>query len=226
MSHKGISKHPTEAQKERGREFLFSLKILINVLFGILLFQIFMILPRPDDPLLEYYTLNQIFDGNVDKLLVIMVGVILTVIYWIQINKQFGNLERSSGLHAALGISQMFCLMLYLYFVRFDMEFEGLEIALQMQSVFLALAGFIGVFNWGYARRHKLTSKFINDQEEKYLFYQLLPEPSAALFSLAFAGFGPEIWSLSFLIIVPISLICKKLGKKNLKQENDMTSRN
>ena len=68
MIKKANKKPPTEAQKERGREFLFSLKILTNVVFALLLFQIFMILPRPDDPLLEYYTLGQIFSGYTDKL--------------------------------------------------------------------------------------------------------------------------------------------------------------
>lgn len=215
MFKKVAKKPPTEAQLERGKSFLFSLKILTNVIFALLLFQIFMILPRPDDPMLEYYSLTQIFSGYVDKLMVILIGIILVVVYWIQINKQLGNLIRSTGFHASMAISQLFCLMLYLYFVRFDMEFDGLEIALQMQSVFLAFAGFIGVYNWVYARRNGLTSKKINHQEEKYMFYQLLPEPSAALFSLPFAGFGPEAWTLSFLIIIPISYICGKLGKRN-----------
>ena len=214
MINKSEKITPTAAQKERGREFLFSLKILINVLFALLLFQTFMILPRPDDPELEYYTLQQIFSGNKDQLLVILVGLILTLTYWVQINKQLGNLTRSTGFHASMGVLQMFCLMLYLYFVRFDMEFDGLKIALEMQSVFLALAGFIGVFNWVYARRQKLTSKNINDQEEKVMFYKLLPEPLAALFSLFFASMGPETWTLSFLIIIPLSIIFSKLGKR------------
>lgn len=32
------------------------------------------------------------------------------------------------------------------------MEYDGLEIALQMQNIFLALAGFVGVYAWAYAR--------------------------------------------------------------------------
>lgn len=221
MNKKLNKKNPSHAQLERGKSFLFSLKILTNVVFALLIFQIFMILPRPDDPLLEYYSLTQIFDGYADKLIVILIGVILTVIYWIQINKQLGNLIRSTSFHASMAIAQLFCLMIYLYFVRFDMEFEGLELALQMQSIFLALAGFIGVYNWVYAKRNGLTSDMINDEEEKFMFYQLLPEPSAALFSLPFAGYGPEAWTLSFLIIIPISYICGKLGKRvnSKKQE-------
>lgn len=205
---------PTAAQKERGKEFLFSLKILTNVLFALLLFQVFLILPRPDDPELEYYSLTQVFSGNSDKLMVIFVGLVLIVTYWIQINKQLGNLKRSSAFHASVGVCQMFSLMLYIYFVRFDMEFDGLEIALQMQSVFLGLSGFLGVYNWVYARRHKLTSDLINEQEEKHMFFKLLPEPCAALFSLPFATLGPEAWSLSFLIILPLTYIFGKLGKR------------
>jgi uncharacterized membrane protein len=158
-------KAATNAEIERGKEILFSLKILMNVLFTLLIFQTFLILPRPEDPDLEYYTLGQIFAENIPKLVVMLVGLILIGIYWIQINKQLGNLVRSSGVHASVGLAQMICLMLYLYFVRFDMEFEGLSIALQMQSVFLALAGFLGVFNWIYARSNNLTSDQINDYE-------------------------------------------------------------
>lgn len=214
MIRKGKKKIPTEAEKERGKELLFSLKILINILFALLIFQVFIILPRPDDPELDYLSLNQIFSGNLDKLMVMFIGLILIVTYWIQVNRQLGNLVRSSVFHASVGVFQMFCLMLYIYFVRFDMEFEGLEIALQMQSVFLALAGFLGVYNWVYARKHKLTSDAINDQEEKHILFQLLPEPSAALFSLPFAAMGPEEWTLSFLIILPLTYICKKIGAK------------
>jgi hypothetical protein len=45
----------------------------------------------------------------------------------------------------------MFCLMIYFYFVRLDIELEGVGIALLMESIFLALAGFLGVYGWNYA---------------------------------------------------------------------------
>jgi hypothetical protein len=45
---------PTKAQIERGVGLLNSLKIVINVLYALLVFQVFLILPRPDDPELKY----------------------------------------------------------------------------------------------------------------------------------------------------------------------------
>ena len=204
----------TKAEIERGVGLLNSIRVVINVLYAMLIFQVFLILPRPDDPDLKYHTLGQIYSENLNQVLVIVVGLILIIMYWIQFNRQLGNLVRSSPMHASLSVVQMICLMLYLYFVRFDMEFDGMKLALQMESIFLALAGFIGAYNWRYARKNKLTSDQITDNEEMSLFYSLLPEPMASLFTLPFAAFGPGIWTISFLSIIPIGYILKLVRKK------------
>ncbi len=206
---------PTKAQIERGVGILNSLKIVVNVLYALMIFQTFLILPRPDDPELKYHTLSQIYSENIMMLVVILVGLILLIIYWIQFNKQLGNLVRSSPKHAALAIIQMICLMLYLYFVRFDMAFDGMSLALQMESIFLALAGFIGVYNWKYAVKNKLTSDLIDKNEERTFLLQILPEPIASLFSLPFATISPLAWTLSFLVIIPLGFLLKKIGLRN-----------
>jgi hypothetical protein len=94
------------------------------------------------------------------------------------------------------------------------MEYDGMKLALQMESIFLAIAGFIGALNWLYARYYKLTSDQIDDNEEIGIFYSLLPEPLASLFTLPFAALGPTIWTISFLSIVPIGYILKLVRKK------------
>lgn len=205
---------PTKALIERGVGLLNSVRIVINVLYAMLVFQVFLILPRPDDPELKYHSLGQIYSENLSQLLVIVVGLILIIMYWIQFNRQLGNLVRSTPIHASLSVVQMFCLMIYLYFVRFDLEFNGMKLALQMESIFLALAGFIGAFSWRYAKNQKLTSDNIDDNEEKSIFYSLLPEPLASLFTLPFASLGPGIWTISFLSIIPIGYILKLVRKK------------
>lgn len=214
----------TKAQKERGVGLLNSVNIVINVLYGLLIFQVFLILPRPDDPELKYHSLAQIYSENLSQLLVIVVGLILIIMYWIQFNRQLGNLVRSSPIHASLSVVQMFCLMIYLYFVRFDMEFDGMKLALQMESIFLALAGFIGAFSWRYAKKNKLTSENIDQDEEKSIFYSLLPEPLASLFTLPFAAFGPGIWTLSFLIIIPINFVLKLMRRRLEAKRTEPTS--
>ena len=209
------NKEVTKAKNERGVSLLSSIKIVVNVLFALLIFQTFLILPRPDDPELVYSTLGQIFSENIMSLLMIVVGLTLIIIYWIQFNLLLGNIKRSTPTHATLALVQVFFLMIYLYFLRFDMEFDGMTLALQMESVFLALAGFTGAFNWRYARSVGLTSEQITDTEELDLFYKVLPEPIVSLITLPFAVFGPGIWTLAFLSIVPVGLILKNIRKRN-----------
>ena len=205
---------PTKAEIERGVGLLNSVRIVINLLYAMLIFQVFLILPRPGDPELAYHSLSQIYSEHIMQLVMMVVGLILIMMYWIQFNTQMGNLVRSSPLHATLAVVQMICLMIYLYFVRFDMEFDGMKLALQMESIFLAAAGFIAAINWRYARSNGLTSDQIDKNEELNIFYKILPEPMASLFTLPFAGLGPNYWTLAFLSIIPFSYILKLVRRK------------
>lgn len=213
-------KKSTVAEIERGVSLLASIKIVVNVLFALLIFQTFLILPRPGDPLLEYNSLGEIFNDNLMSLLVIVVGLTFIVIYWIQFNLLIGNIKRSSPMHATLALTQVILLMIYLYFLRFDMEYDGMTLALQMESIFLALAGFTGALNWRYARYAGLTSEQITDEEELDLFYKVLPEPIVSLITLPFAIFGPGIWTLAFLSIIPVSFILKFIRKRERKRQS------
>jgi magnesium-transporting ATPase (P-type) len=214
MKHPLKKKKENEAAVQRDTMLLKSLTIVVNVLYALMIFQVFLILPRPDDPELQYSSLEQVYSDNLMVLLVIVIGLIMILIYWIQFHKLIGNLVRSSTVHASLAIFQMIFLMIYLYWLRFDMEFDGLTLALQMESIFLSLAGFTGALNWVYARRNKLTSDQIDEQEEVSILYSILPEPLAALFSLPFAVYGPGIWTLSFLVIIPIGMFLNWRKKK------------
>jgi len=214
-------KNETEASMQRNTMLLKSLIIVVNVLYALMIFQVFLILPRPDDPDLQYSTLEQIYSDNLMVLLVIVIGLIMIAIYWIQFHKLIGNLVRSSTVHATLALFQMVFLMIYLYFLRFDMEFDGLILALQMESIFLALAGFTGAVSWVYARRNNLTSDEIDEQEEVSILYSILPEPMAALFSLPFAVYGPGIWTLSFLSIIPIGMFLNWRKKKRYPEVSE-----
>ena len=209
-------KEESAAELERGIGLLRSLRIVVNVLYALMIFQVFLILPRPDDPLLSISTLPEIYAENLSQLLVILVGLVLIFIYWGQTNLQLGNLVRSKPTHSLLALIQMVCLMLYLYFVRLDMELDGIQLALQMESVFLALAGFIGVYNWRYARRHKLTSDQITDEEEMAISYRLLPEPIVSAFTFPFAVFGPDIWTLAWLALIPVTFVINRIKKRSL----------
>lgn len=203
----------TEAMLERGLRQLTRLEVLLDVIFGLMIFQIFLVLPRPelDDfgslPLQEAlanFALNYAAAG---------VGIILVILYWNMNNLQFGNLIRTDSRHTALSIIQVFCLMIYLYFLRLDIEFDGAMFALQMESLFLALAGFVAVLSWHYSKINNLISDSVTGNEKKLMYLSLSPEPITSALTFPFAWLGPDIWSLSWLLLFPVSWIIKRIIK-------------
>lgn len=200
-----INRKSTNAEIERGEGLLRSLRIVINVLYALLIFEIFQLLPFPSDPDFHYVRLIDVFAENQSKITILGIGLVFIIIYWIQGNLQFGNLKRSSSLHALFAILQMISLMLYIYFILFEISFTESVLALRMQSGLLCIAGVFGAFNWRYARFKKFTTDQIDDREEMDLFYKILPEPITAFITIFFAGLGSGYWSLSWLFIVPIT---------------------
>jgi len=149
------------------------------------------------------------------------VGFVLVLIYWGQSNLQFGNLDRTDSKHATLSLLQVITLMIYLYFVRLDVELDGAVIALQMESVFLALSGFLGLWSWHYAIKNNLISDAIKKDEQDKVYLKLMPEPIVSVLSFPFAAFGPDIWTLSWLLLIPVGYISKKMRAKITAKQSE-----
>jgi len=109
--------------------------------------------------------------------------------------------------------------MIYLYFVRLDVEFEGAVIALQMESVFLALSGFFALWAWYYAIKNKMISDHITTDEQNKVYLKLLPEPIVSVLSFPFAAFGPDIWTLSWLLLIPVGIVSKRLQARIIAKQ-------
>ncbi len=224
---KKSNKEVTEAMKDRGARQLIRLQVVIDVLFALLIFTLFQFLPRPDVDHFTKETMVEALTNSYMNYLLIAVGIILILIYWNQNNMQFGNLERTDGTHATISILSIFSLMLYLYFVRLDMELGGAVLALQMESVTLSLSGFLSIYSWHYAIKKGLVSDKVTRLEQNTVYLKLMPEPVVAVLTLPFAIFGPDIWTLAWLLLIPVSWLLKKyrhhLKFLALKEEGNNT---
>lgn len=204
----------TQAMLERGEKQLFRLAFIIDVLYALLIYKLFMFLPRPEIDGFTKDDLVDVLSTSYLNYLMMFVGFVLILIYWGQSNLMFGNLKRTDGKHAVLSLLQVISLMVYLYFVRLDVEFDGAVIALQMESVFLAISGFMGVWSWHYARKKQLISDNVTHDEVSKVYLKILPEPVVSVLSFPFAAFGPDIWTLSWLLLIPVGMIAKWLQKR------------
>jgi uncharacterized membrane protein len=213
-----LKKEKTEAQKERDARQLRRLQTLMDVVFGLLIFRLFTLLPHPIRPETGQFDPLVIFTESGANFIMFVIGFVLVSIYWFQNNKTSGNLISTDGKHAALSILQLACLLLYFYSVRLDIETDSDVLALFMQSVSLALVGFVGVAAWIYAsKRAELVSEAVSAEEASELKISILSEPLAAVVTIPFAFIGPGIWNLSWLSVIVFGIFLKKRHKKKFE---------
>jgi uncharacterized membrane protein len=211
-------KTKTEAQKERDANQLRRLQTLMDVVFAVLLIRLFMLLPHPVKPETGALDPLVIFTEGGANFIMFVIGFILITIYWIQNNKTSGNLVATDGKHVALSILQLAFLLLYFYSVRLDMETDSDVLALFMQSVSLALAGFAGVAAWVYATKHpELVSEAVSAEEANEIKISILSEPLASAFTIPFAFIGPLEWNLSWLSVIVFGFFLKRRHKKKFE---------
>lgn len=215
----------TDAIVERGEKQLFRLSVIIDVLFALMIYKLFTLMPNPDIDGFGREDLTKVLTESILNYTVIFIGLVLVILYWGISNLQFGNLNRTNGMHSALSILQTFSLMIYIYFVRLDAQFGGEVFLMQMQSVFLALAGFLSVWSWHYAIKNKLVSEAPTKLEKESLYIKFMPEPVVSVLTFPLAYFGPMIWTLGWLLLIPVGWAMKKyrahLRFMAIKEEGD-----
>ena len=205
---------PAEIEKQQNT--LKRLQTLIDVVYGLMIFRLFMILPRPTEEQLANRDFIGMFAENGITLLIILIGIVLIIIYWGQSNRQFGNLNRIDSRVATLSIIQLFTLLIYLYFMRLDNETQGDEFTLLMESVFLALAGFIGIYNWNYSLKKGFFNAHLSPEESMDTVYKFYPEPIVALFTIPLAFLGTGWYTLGWLLLLPTTWLINKQKKKKI----------
>ena len=199
----------TKAVIERDNRQLRRLETLTDVLFALVLVRIFMILPSLGKiGSGEGISITRFFSENLDGIEIIFIGVLLVLIYWSNTIKAFGNLDHTDGMHASLSFLQLFMLLIFLYFVRMELVFKGELLPLLLQSITLALVGFLGVAAWSYALKdRKLLSDSITDKEAAELRIEFLNEPVTALITIPFVWVSSTAWALAWLSGLLISRI-------------------
>jgi len=208
----------TEAQKERDKRQLGRLQTLMDVVFGVLLVRVFTLLPHLANPESGDFDPLVIFTEGGVNFVMFIIGFVLITIYWYQNTKTTGNLVRTDLKHTVLSIGQLMFLLLYFYSVRLDMETQSDILALLMQSVFLALAGFTSVVAWVYSYKHAdLVSEAVTLQEGNEIRISIFAEPLAATLTIPFAFVGPGAWNLSWLSVLLFGVLLNKRHKKRFE---------
>lgn len=207
----------TQAQVEQQKNALRRIQTLVDVVYGLMIFRLFTLLPHPTPEQLANRDFLGMYAENGVNLIIVLIGITLIIIYWGQSNTQLGFLSRIDNVVASLAIIQVFSLLIYLYFMRLDNETEGDEFTLLMESVFMAIAGFIGIFNWEYSRRKGFFDDMLTHEESIETVYKFYPEPIVACTTIPLAFIGANWYMAGWLLLIPVSIILKKRKKKKLE---------
>lgn len=189
-----------KAATQRSHRQLRRLETLVDVVYAIVLWRCFMLLPRPGGEQWNWQSLPSFLAGNLETLVLVALGVAVTIVYWLQSNTLFGLLERTDNKHTALAICQAFCLLLFLYAIRMGVVHEGLTGTKLLESTCALLLGVFSLASWRYAVNHHLLIKNALDPAgDMQISNRLLAEPLTACLTIPLALAGPIFWELGWL---------------------------
>ncbi len=198
-------KREDKAELVRGTRQLRRLEMLMDVVYALVIWRLFMIMPRPEK-IGEWRSLSSFLSSNVELYVIVGLALIIVIIYWIQNNALFGYLDRTDNLHTAISIVQIFFLLLFLYSIRVGLDFPGESHARALESVTAALVGISSIAGWRYAMKNRrLLSPEATDLKAGQISDQNLAEPIAAGITLPFAFLGPIVWEIAWLSYLPVS---------------------
>ena len=98
------------------------LETLTDVVYGIAIWRVFMLFPRPDEPAWSWHSWREFFAAEGMTVVLIAIGVAVLIIYWLQSNTLFSLVERADGKFAVRAIMQLFFVLLFLFSIRVGTE--------------------------------------------------------------------------------------------------------
>lgn len=177
------------------------LETLFDVVYGIVIWRLFMLLPRPSDANLELATIGALFSDNKESFIVIGLALAIVIVYWVQSNTLFGNLEKTDTRHTAIAILQMFLTLFMLYSIGMSVHFGGSEETRALESIAALLLGLTSFLGWRYAmNKGGLLLPGFSHEEAQRIARRNLSEPLTAAITIPFAFTGPIFWELSWFL--------------------------
>ena len=189
-----------KARHRRGSLQLHRLARMIDVVYAIIIWRSFMLLPRPGAEQLNWEHIGAFLIDNLGGFLAVIIGIVVTIIYWIQNNRLFGNLQSTDSRHTTLSILQLFFLLIFLVSLRLGIDLGASSFTRAFESVAAALVGVSGGWGWAYAiKNHRLLLPETTGQYAYRLRDRILAEPITAIITIPCAFVGPIIWEISWL---------------------------
>ncbi|MFC1531505.1 TMEM175 family protein [Gemmatimonadota bacterium] len=186
------------AGRRRETSQLRRLETLTDVVYGIAIWRVFILFPRPDEPTWNWHSWREFLAAEGMTAVLIAIGVAVLIIYWLQSNTLFSLVERADGKFAVRAIMQLFFVLLFLFAIRVGTELPASAWTRGFESVAALLLGLSSTWMWSYAAKgRRLLHDDVTDDEAKAVHRRITAEPATAAFTLPFI-FTPMFWELAW----------------------------
>jgi len=191
---------------------------MVDVVYAIIIWRGFMLLPRPTAEQWSWEQVGAFLSANIGSFLLVFIGIVVTIIYWIQNNLLFGNLQSTDSRHTILSILQLFFLLVFLLSLRLSIELGPYIGTRAFESIAAALVGISGGWCWSYAmKNHRLLLPEVTEPYAYRLRDRILAEPITAIITIPFAFVGPIFWEISWLSYpLLVSLVRRRRRSKSV----------
>lgn len=197
---------------ESEQKQLRRLETLIDVVFGITIWRLFILLPRPGENL-EWKNLVDMLSESGLNFAVVVIALIIVIIYWVQSNLLFKYLVRTDNWHIIFSIAQLFSLLLFLYAIRVGVEFEADPSTRIFESSMACLLGVFSFIAWYYAlNKGNLCADDLDADVARTITERIKAEPITAAITIPFAK-DMWIWELSWFIYPFVVYLYKRKFK-------------
>ncbi len=193
------NKAEDKARQKREILQMHRLERMADIIYAIIIWRCFMLLPRPTAQPWNWNFISAFMRDNATTFVSVSIGIVFTIIYWLQSNVLFGNLRSTDSRHTILSILQIFFLLIFLLSLRLYIDIGAFTGILVFRSTAAALVGIAGGWGWAYAiKNHRLLLPEVTEMYAYQLRDRILAEPITAIITIPMAFWGPIFWQISW----------------------------
>jgi hypothetical protein len=215
----------TKSNTRRGALLLTRLERLSDVVYGIIIWQMFMLIPTPDSVGKDWGSLGAYLDDAGFTILVALIGIGWMIVYWRQSGRHFAVLQITDGWHSALSILQLFFLFVFLYSMKLGVDIGGMAGTWAFESCSATVVGLCSLLAFEHARRNRrLLHPDVTDDEARQIAVRSRAEPLSTSITIPFAFvtgplfFGFNLtWEFSFFVYAIVVAAMHRFTRRQQK---------
>lgn len=189
------------SREDVSKKQLLRLERLTDLVYALVIWRIFMILPRPNFDNPEWDTVLEMLTSKWVDFVAPTLSILIVIVFWLQSNTLLSRLKATNPIHTGISIFQVFFVLFYLYSLGLGIGVGSADDTRVLESSAAVLIGATAYLGWWYASgKAALLSENVSDEEARDVAQSNFAEPITALLTIPAAFIGPWAWELSWFL--------------------------